>query len=90
MARRQRRRSPAQRRATQRMIAANRARRTGKGKGRTCGAHRAAPVSPVARRTAPRRTGRRVVRISAQQAAAYRRGQIIRPQMAGWDKPVRW
>ena len=84
-----RRRSPAQRAAFARMQAANRARRTGKGKGRTCGAHRAAPT-PVARRTAPRRTGRRVVRISAQQAAAYRRGQIIRPQMAGWDRPVSW
>ena len=81
MPRQRRPRTPAQQRATAKMLAANRQRRARVG--RTGRQRRPSPSSP-------RRPRRRTIRLSPQQARAYRSGRIIRPRMAEWDKPVRW
>ena len=82
-------RSPAQQRATLRMLQANRQRRGRAGVGsrqrRSPRRTRAQP-QPHARA----RGHRRAIRVSPQQVRAYRRGERIRPAMAEWDRPIAW
>ena len=83
MPRQRRPRTPAQQRATARMVATNAARRARVS--RTGRQRRPSPSSPQ-----PRRPRRQTIRLSSRQLRMLQRGERVRLGMSQWDAPIRW